>query len=305
MNSPMADNNRKQAMMPEGCRILENDNGTAPGAAIEHNGKIFIMLPGPPFEMEPMFRDKAFPYLRGKTGGEVLESKTLRVFGMGESMVEQTLAGVIKNQTNPTIAPYAKMGEVTLRLSAKAENREAAQKMLEPVEAEIRRILGDLVYGEGEDGSIEKTVVELLAAKGLKVTTAESCTGGMIAEKITSVPGASAVFGRGVVTYANSQKEEILGVSRETLEKYGAVSSQTALEMSRGALERSDADIAVATTGVAGPDGGSADKPVGLVYVSIYTKGTHIFKEYRLAGDRNTIRTRAAMYALDMVRRAI
>ena len=302
MNRPMPENNFKQAEMPEGCIVLDNDNGTAPGAIIEHQGKAFIMLPGPPREMVPMLRDKVRPYLEKKANC-VIHSKTLRVFGIGESAAEERLLPILEKQTNPTLAPYAKTGEMELRLTAKADTVEEAEKMLEPLERQVREILGDFVYAEGEDASLQKTVAELLLEQGMTVVTAESCTGGLVAKKLTDVSGVSGCYHCGFVTYSNEKKEKFLGVSHETLEQFGAVSRETALEMSRGAMIAGDGDIGVSMTGIAGPGGGSKEKPVGTVYISICAKDFHEAYRLQLAGDREMVRERTSLYVLDMIRR--
>lgn len=304
MGRYMAKNNLKQAEMPEGCIVLENDNGTAPGAIIETDKNVFIMLPGPPREMRPMLLDKVRNYLQKKADC-VIHSKTLKVFGIGESAMEEQLEEIIKNQSNPTIAPYAKTGECELRLTAKAKTVEEAEELLKPLEKSVRDILGDFVYAEGENANLQETVVKLLNEKGMTLATAESCTGGLIAKKITDISGASNCFHCGMVTYSNDQKEKFLGVSHETLESYGAVSEQTALEMSRGVMERTGADIGIGVTGIAGPGGGTAEKPVGLVYISVCSKDIHKAYRLNLTGDRDMIRERASLYVLDMVRRCV
>ncbi len=298
----MPESNFKQAEMPEGCIILQNDNGTAPGAIVESENCKFIMLPGPPSEMKPMFDDLVIPYLEQFSDG-VIRSKSIRVFGLGESAVDEMLGDLINNSTNPTVAPYAKTGQVELRITAKADTVDKAKAMLEPVREQIESVLGDRVYGTGIDNSMENVVVGILRDKKLKATCAESCTGGLIAEKITRIPGSSDCFDCGYVTYSNVQKADMLGVSTETLKKYGAVSEQTALEMSRGARGRSGADIAVAVTGIAGPGGGTPDKPVGLVYISICAKGLHKAFKLNLNGSRENIRERVSLHALDLIRR--
>ena len=301
-NSYMPENNFKQAEMPEGCIILKNENGTAPGAIVEGEDCIFIMLPGPPSEMKPMFDNSVIPYLEKYSDG-VIRSKSLLVFGYGESAVDEMLGDLMNNSKNPTVAPYTKTGQVELRITAKADTVQEAKEMLKPMEEKIISILGDKVYGRGIDNSMENVVVQLLRDKKLKVTCAERCTGGMVAEKITSVPGASACFDCGYVTYSNEQKTEPLGVSAETLKSAGAVSEETALEMSKGALEKSGADIAVSITGIAGPEGGTDEKPVGLVYISVCTEDFHKAYKFNLTGERGMVRERAALYALDLIRR--
>lgn len=303
-HTEIPENNFKQAEMPEGCIILKNNNGTAPGAIIENENCTFIMLPGPPSEMKPMFDESVIPYLKKFSDG-VIRSRSIRVFGLGESKVDEMLGDLMNKSHNPTVAPYAKIGQVELRITAKSDTVENAKAMLTPMEQKIRDVLGDRVYGTGIDNSLENVVVELLRENGLTAVTAESCTGGMIAEKITRIPGSSECFGCGYVTYSNEQKMRLLGVKNETLEKYGAVSEQTALEMSRGARETSGADIAAAVTGIAGPGGGSEEKPVGLVYISICTKYVHKAFKYNFAGNREMVRERTSLYALDLIRRSV
>ncbi len=300
----MPENNLKQAEMPEGCIVLANDNGTAPGAIVETEKNVFIMLPGPPREMKPMLYDKVRPYLETKANC-VIHSKSLRVFGMGESAIEEQLQELMQSMTNPTIAPYAKTGEVELRLTARAENVEEAETLLKPLEESVREVLGDFVYAEGEDADLQQTVVKLLSEKGLTVATAESCTGGLVAKKLTEVAGASECFHCGVVTYSNDQKERLLGVRHETLAAHGAVSEETALEMSKGVRESAQSDIGIGITGIAGPGGGSKEKPVGLVYVSICAEGVHKAYRLNLGGSRDVVRERASLYALDMIRRSV
>lgn len=301
-NKYMADSNLKQADMPEGCIVLENDFGTAPGAIIEGGPATIIMLPGPPSEMKPMLYNKARPYLEKMSDG-VISSKVLRVFGVGESEAEEKVKHLIDNQTNPTIAPYAKVGEMEFRLTAKADSLQTANELLAPLETEVREVLGDFVYAEGEDATLQSTVVELLRKHNKTVTFAESCTGGLLAKKITEVPGSSECFNASFVTYSNNEKEKLLGVSSKTLEAYGAVSYQTALEMCRGAKAKASADIAVSVTGIAGPGGGTPEKPVGLVYVGICTDDVWEYKKLNLSGDRSAVREKTSLYALDAVRR--
>ncbi len=303
-NRHMAASNLKQADMPKGCIILDNDHGTAPGAIVESDRAVIIMLPGPPSEMKPMLQDKVRPYLEKKAEG-VIRSKVLRVFGVGESAAEEKVEELIKNQSNPTIAPYAKTGEMEFRLTAKAETAEAAEKMLIPLENKVRDILGDYIYAEGEDATLQKTVVELLRKNQKTVAFAESCTGGLVAKKITDVSGASECFECGFVTYSNEQKERCLGVEHETLERFGAVSAQTALEMCRGVKDKAGADIGIGITGIAGPGGGTDEKPVGLIYIGICTDEIHAVCRLNLAGDRDVIRERTSLYALDLVRRSL
>ena len=293
--------NFKQADMPEGCIILENNNGTAPGGIIEKDGKIAVFLPGPPFEMKSMYEESVYPYLR-KRCTEQLYSREIQTFGIGESRLEDMLMPIMKNQIDPTIAPYAKESGVMLRLTTMAKSQAEADARFNPVEKEIERIAGDIIFGYGEE-LLQDSVYKLLKEKNIKIATAESCTGGMLGEFLTSVPGISDFYEMGVVTYSNGVKEKLLGVSHNTLLKYGAVSKETAMEMATGILRESGADIGVGITGIAGPGGGTDEKPVGLVYVGLAdSKGAVIFKELHLAGSRDRIRRITVKNALNMVR---
>lgn len=300
----MPQNNLKQADMPEGCIVLKNDFGTAPGAIIESDKATIIMLPGPPSEMKPMLLNEVRPYLEKFADG-VIRSKVLHVFGIGESAAEEKVKSLIDNQTNPTIAPYAKTGETEFRVTAKAKNPRDAEALLKPTLDKLYGLLGDYIYAEGEDASLQKTVVSLLCKHKKTITFAESCTGGLLAKKITDVPGSSECFNCSYVTYSNGQKEKILGVSRRTLDEYGAVSPQTALEMCRGAKNVSGADIAISITGIAGPGGGTPDKPVGLVYIGICADSVWESQKLILNGSRQSVRERTSLYALDTVRRVL
>jgi nicotinamide-nucleotide amidase len=299
----MTHNNEKQAYMPEDSIILKNNNGTAPGCIIEQGSKVIVMLPGPPSEMKPMFDDYVMPYFNNKCEF-LIESKFLRVFGIGESAMETLIIDLIDGQTNPTIATYAKEGEVTLRVSAKVKVGEDSEKILKPVIDEIKKRAGDCLYSETGQ-NLDSLVANLLLEKDITIATAESCTGGLIAETLTNFPGISKVFVGGAVTYANEAKEEILGVNKQTLEQYGAVSRETAIEMSEGVRKRFSTDIGISITGIAGPDGGTVEKPVGLVYIGLASESGTITKELRLSGDRMRIRTVTALHVFDMIRRHI
>lgn len=302
-NRVMTDNNRKQAYFPEGSIILRNANGTAPGCIIDEGGKILILMPGPPKEMVPMFENEVVPYLQ-KYQNQVLYSKVLRVLGLGESLMEDLVKDIMDSQTNPTIAPYAKEGEAILRITAKAPNIEEAEKLIYPVEEQIRERLGDNIYGVG-DTNIETVVAEILIDKKLTISVAESCTGGLVASMLINYPGISSVFMEGAVTYSNESKMRRLNVKKETLERFGAVSAETAEEMAEGIAKSSGTDIGLSITGIAGPDGGSDKKPVGLVYLGLYIKGAVKHKRLDLWGSRQNIRNRAAISALDWVRREV
>lgn len=298
------DNNWKQAMIPEGAIVLDNDNGTAPGLIMEKDGKRVILLPGPPKELCPMFLNQVSPYLK-KLQPDVIRSQMVKICGMGESQVEDKLLDVIDRQTNPTIATYAKTGEVHLRITARAADEEEAKRLIKPVVKEIRNRFGDFVYSVREDETLEMAVVKLLLKYGLTVTTAESCTGGLLAGRIINVPGASEVFREGFITYSNKAKRKYLEVSKSTLKKYGAVSGQTAREMAAGGVFAADCDVCVAVTGIAGPDGATEEKPVGLVYIATYMKKKITVEKYQFKGNREKVREQAVVKALDLLRRSI
>lgn len=304
MGKEMTDNNLQQAYLPEGCEILDNDWGTAPGCAFEADGTYVVMLPGPPRECLPMFQERAAPWLARLSEG-VIRSRTLRVFGLGESAVESLLRDRMNELTNPTLAPYAKEGEVELRITAKAETEEAADALIVPVEREIRALLGDLVYGADVSG-LEQVVLEGARDRGLTLGTAESCTGGLIAKRITDVPGSASAFLGGVVSYHCEVKAGLLGVSQALLDEKGAVCAQVAEQMAQGARRALGCDLAVSVTGVAGPDPDERGNPVGLVYTGLATPDGCWVKKLNLASPgarRDRIRTLAANHALDMARR--
>ncbi|WP_313529591.1 competence/damage-inducible protein A [Anaerotignum sp.] len=300
----MTANNKKQAFVPENNGVvLYNANGTAPGIIIEKNEKIIVMLPGPPKEVVPMFQNQVKPYLAKKQEYTFI-SRILRVASVGESAMEMLVKDLIDAQTNPTIAPYAKDGEAILRITAKARDEAEAKSLIDPVAEALKERLGKSVYAEGET-NMETEVAKLLVAEKKTIAVAESCTGGEISSQLIRYPGVSQVFLEGCVTYSNEAKMKRLGVLEETLKKFGAVSRETAMEMAEGIAKTSGADIGIATTGVAGPDGGTEDKPVGLVYVGIYYNGKVEAREYRFAGSRNKIRERATFQALDWLRRKL
>lgn len=295
-------NNWKQALVPKGSIVLDNDNGTAPGLIMEKNGKTAILLPGPPRELVPMFMDQVYPYLK-KQQPEVIYSQMVKVCGIGESQLEDCLLDLIDGQANPTIATYAKTGEVHLRITAKAETEKVAKELVKPLLKEVKSRLGVAVYSTREKETLEMAVVKLLEKSKLTVTTAESCTGGLLAGRIVDVPGCSDVFREGFITYSNKAKRKHLDVKKETLKKYGAVSKQTAREMAKGGVFATDSDVCVAITGVAGPDGGTEEKPVGLVYIAICMKNKVMVEEFQFKGNRNKIRENVVVKALDLLRR--
>ncbi|EPY2275745.1 competence/damage-inducible protein A [Clostridium sporogenes] len=300
-NKSMTESNKKQAYFPKNCTILENPNGTAPGFIIEKNNKIAIILPGPPYEMQPMFENKVIPYL-GKLTNCTIKSKVLRITGIGESDVADLISDILENQTNPTVAPYAKQGETTLRITAKADSEEKALSLIIPIEEKIREILGDNIYGSGET-SLEEVIANTLIKKNLTIATAESCTGGLLAGKLINFPGISSIFLEGAITYSNESKINRLNVKKETLEKYTAVSKEVAIEMAEGIAKSSGTNIGISTTGVAGPSGGTYDKPIGLVYIGLYINDKTFVKELNYSGNRQFIRNITVNRALDFLRR--
>ena len=296
----MAQNNLKQAMLPKDCVIFPNDNGTAPGMAIEKDGVHILVLPGPPRELKPMFQNCAVPYLM-QFSDRIIVSHNIRTFGIGESSMAEKVNDLFDAQ-NPTVAPYAKDGEALLRVTAMAKTKEDAESLCEPIIEEIKKRLDAYVYGV-DYNCIEEAAVGMLKEHHLKVATAESCTGGLIAKRITDVPGASEVFECGIISYANGIKHKVLGVSEDDLNKYGAVSEPVAKQMAQGALKVSGADIAVSVTGIAGPDSDSTGKPVGLVYIGLADKENVWVREIRTSRrDRSYNRYVSASNALDMIR---
>ncbi len=300
---PMTDNNLQQAMLPEGCTILENDWGTAPGCAFEAEGCHVIMLPGPPSECRPMFQYRAKPYLLSLSEG-VIASHTIKLFGIGESSMEAQLRDQMNAMSNPTLAPYAKEGECELRVTAKAATDAEAQALLQPTVEQVKKLFGDKVYGV-DVPSLEYVVIQALKTKDLTLGVAESCTGGLIAKRLTDVPGASAAFKGGIVSYTNEIKENLLGVPPHMLERYGAVSKEVAAAMAEGARKALGCDIALSATGVAGPDKDDWGNEVGTMFVAISTfKGTHV-RPLHLGTRpmRERLRTQTASHAFDLARR--
>lgn len=299
----MTPNNLKQARFPTGSIILPNPNGTAPGCIMEADGKAAILMPGPPRELYPMFRDHVLPYLE-KRSGVRLHSRELRIFGMGESEVTYRLRDLIAAQTNPTIAPYVKTSEVTLRVTAQCQDDAEGERLVVPVIDAILARLGSIVYSTNGE-SLPALCVRLLLRQGATLAVAESCTGGMLASSIVDIPGCSACFLEGAVTYANGAKVRRLGVSEGTLATDGAVSLACAQQMAEGLRAATGATYALATTGIAGPDGGTSEKPVGLVYVALAGPGRTEVRKLCLSGDRARIRTAATLHALDLLRRSL
>ena len=300
----ITNNNFKQALVPKGSIVLYNKNGTAPGIIMEEAGKVVIMLPGPPNEFVPMVDDQVVPYFLKKGTNDVIYSRVVKLVGGGESKVAEEISDLIA-MTNPTVATYAKTGEVHIRVTASAANDDEAKALVKPVVKKLKAMYPDNVYSTNADETLERAVVELLSKNGLSITAAESCTGGLVCGKIVNVAGASEVFRGGYITYSNKQKRNVIGVKKSTLEKYGAVSEQVAAEMAKGVLEVSKADVAISTTGIAGPGGGTPEKPVGLVYIGCAVKNKVYVEKFNFSGSRNKVRESTVVAALSMVRKYV
>ena len=295
-------NNFQQAMLPEGCTVFHNDWGTAPGCAFEKDGKIVIMIPGPPKECNAMFRTCAIPYLKKLSDGQIV-SHSLRIFGMGESAVDQLFRDEMNAMTNPSMAPYAKECDCLLQVTAKAHSEAEAEEMLKPIIAHVKEKLGEVVYGMDVE-CIEEAVIQLLREKRLRFSAAESCTGGDIARRFTDIPGASECFLGGVVTYTNEAKAKLLGIDPALIEEKGAVSFEVAKEMAERVRSLLGSDIGVGVTGLAGPDGDGVHE-VGTVFVSMAAPEQTWVKELHLGTfrTRSFIRRMAGNHVYDMMRR--
>ncbi len=304
MGRDITENNWKQALVPEGSKVLYNPNGTAPGIIMDGGGACVVLLPGPPNELMPMFKEQVAPYLAKKQPMAIC-SKMVKLCGIGESAAETRIKDLIDAQENPTIATYAKTGEVHLRVTARAEDEARAQELIRPVAEELKQRFGSLVYADDAQVTLEQSIAVLLEKYRLTLTTAESCTGGLLAGRLVNVPGISRFFKEGYVTYSNEAKEKRLGVSPDTLREHGAVSRQTAEEMALGGAKSAGADVCVAVTGIAGPDGGTAEKPVGLVYFGCYCKGRIRTEKKQFSGSRGRIREYSVATALTLLRQAI
>lgn len=296
------DNNFTQAMLPEGCTVFHNNCGTAPGCGFEKDGKIVVMIPGPPKECNAMFRESALPYLR-KLSEELIVSHSVRIFGLGESSVDDIFAEEMNRMTNPTMAPYAKECDCLLQITAKAKSVDEAEKMIAPVMEHVMQRLGDLVYGVDVE-CIEESVIKLLREKNMTFSAAESCTGGELAKRFTDMPGASAFFKGGVVTYTNEAKAKLLGIDPALIEEKGAVSYEVAKAMAENVRALLGTDIGVGVTGLAGPDGDGVHE-VGTVFVSLAVEGETFVKELHMGAmrTRSFIRRMAGNHIYDMMRR--
>lgn len=301
MNRPMTSNNIKQAYIPEGGSILRNEIGTAPGIYIEHKDKILILLPGPPKEMKLMFDKYTMPLIKQDN---VIKIKTINTIGIGESALESMLEDIIVHHQNPSIATYAKDGKVDIKIVGKGRDEEKVDELLQRAIEKIDEKISGYIYSY-QDESIEEVVYRKLKDMNMKIAFCESCTGGLIVSRFTEVPGVSQVLDRGIVTYSNKAKIEELGVKQETLNKYGAVSEQVAIEMASGLLNKTGVDIALSTTGIAGPSVETNMKPVGLVYIGIATKDDVFVIESVFSGNRTSIQNRATLKAFDELRKIL
>lgn len=294
-------NNYKQTMVPKGSVVLDNHNGTAPGLIMEKKGKTAILLPGPPNEMVPMFEESVYPYLRKKQP-EIIYSRMVKICGIGESQVAEEIQDLIEKQTNPTIAPYAKTGEVHLRITAKAEDEKKCKEMIKPIVHELKKRFGKDVFATKEEKTLEEAVVDLLKEKNMTLSLAESCTGGAVAARIVNVPGASEALICGFVTYTNRAKRKCLGVKKSTLKNEGAVSAKSAKEMAKGGAKAAETDVCLSVTGLAGPGGGTEETPVGTVFMGCCCAGKTTTREFHFTGNRSRIRGQAVAQALTFIR---
>jgi nicotinamide-nucleotide amidase len=300
---PMTSNNFKQALVPEGAMVLHNDWGTAPGIYLDQDGRQVIMLPGPPREMVHLFQSAVLPILK-KNDNQLVVSRYYNLSDIGESAAEDRLLDLIDKQDNPTIATYAKMGEVQVRITANGSNELAINALLDQYEQLMFERFGDHIYSLNKE-SLSDAVCRMLLERKISIATAESCSGGLIASQLTRYPGISEVFGMGLVSYSNQAKMKLLNVSAETLDKYGAVSEETAREMCMGLKVSSGADCCIAVTGIAGPDGGTEDKPVGLVYIGVFYKNKLEVTRWHFKGERQVVQDKTAIKAFNLIRKAI
>ena len=300
---PLNEGNKRQAYFPEGAKIIPNENGTAPACIIEFDEKVLAVLPGPPREVIPLMEKYIIPYLEKRTG-KVFISDIINISGIGEGHMEEKIMDIIEAQENPTVAPYAKEHGLTLRVTASASTEQEARLLLEPVVKKICDRLGMDVYAIG-DTTLEAVVASLLIEQNLSISVAESCSGGLLAGRLINYPGISKVFKEGFITYSNESKINTLGVDYKILSKYGAVSEEVAKQMAKGAADRAKSDVALSITGIAGPDGGTDEKPVGLVYIGLYLLGEVKVMKMDSWGSRDNVRRRAVSQALDMLRREL
>lgn len=297
----MTENNKKQAMIPEGAKVFDNEVGTAPGVGIwTEDHRLIILLPGPPAETKYVFGEQVMPYLREAFAAQgVIHSRVLHLRGLTESQVAEKLDKIIMAQTNPTLALYARAGEIIIRITAKSDTLKHAEAMNAEAEKDIRAILDEYIYGVDYE-TLPEALGKILKAKGLTIACAESCTGGLVSSMITDIPGSSEYLMGSVVSYTDHIKHKLLGVKQETLDAYTAVSRETAKEMAEGIRKVIGTDIGISVTGLAGPGGGTPTQPVGLVYIGVSDKNGTVVREHHFRAGRTTIKLRAAMNALSM-----
>jgi nicotinamide-nucleotide amidase len=300
----MPEINARQAMVIEGAEVIPNPNGSAPGMYLEYEGRVVVLLPGPPRELKPMFEERVMPRLGERAGGLRVVRRVLRVAGLGESAVDERIAPVYTQYKNPQTTILFNNSEIEIHLTAQAKSGAEAELLLDGLAGQIEERLGDSVFAfRGE--KMEEVVGLRLAVGGFTLATAESCTGGLVAHRLTEVPGSSSYFNEGVVAYSNEAKTRLLGVPAELIESRGAVSAEVAEAMAEGVKRRAGTDFGLAVTGVAGPGGGTAEKPVGLVYVALADDAHTEHKRLMLPGDRYLVRWRASQFALDLLRRRL
>lgn len=311
-NMAITENNWKQAMLPKGCKVVTNYNGTAPGIIIESNlkeivmdtDKVTILLPGPPNELIPMFETSIVPYLR-KLNPSILFSETVKICGIGESKAETMILDLIEGQTNPTIATYAKTGEVHIRVTAQAINTEEARKLIAPMVSKLKQRFGEHIFTLDDNVTLEEAIIDILKVNHLTLATVESCTGGLLAARFINVSGVSDVFQTGHITYSNEAKSKVLGIDEAMIEEHGAVSSTVAGEMAERLALLEGSEVTVGITGIAGPTGGSEEKPVGLVYIACSVFGKTQIVKYQFIGNRSRVRESAVSAALVLIRQCI
>lgn len=300
----MTENNKKQAIMPSRAVVFHNDAGTAPGFSLEKDGKYIICMPGPPREMTRMFEKSVIPFLQSLSK-DVIYYRMIRTYGIGESKLETELLDLIDDQTDPTIATYAKEGEASVRIASKRANLEEAQEAVDEILVKVKERVGEYIYSYDDEELVE-VVGRKLMEKGLTISSAESCTGGMFAGTLTEIPGISSCLHRSFVTYSNEAKTDLLGVKPETLKTYGAVSKETAMEMAEGLFKATGSDVCISVTGVAGPGGGTKEKPVGLSYVGLMYDGQLSYREVRTRDKgRKWNRYISVLNMLDMINKSI
>ncbi|HZB45417.1 MAG TPA: CinA family nicotinamide mononucleotide deamidase-related protein, partial [Pyrinomonadaceae bacterium] len=300
----MPEINARQAMVLEGATVLDNPNGTAPGLYVEHEGRVVALLPGPPRELKPMFDGAVLPRLAARAGDVRVVRRVLRVTGMGESAVDERIAPVYRQYENPQTTILFTNSEIEIHLTAQGKNEQEAELLLDGLAGQIEERLGDAVFAfRGE--RMEEVVGLRLAVAGFTLATAESCTGGLVAERLTEIPGSSHYFMEGVVTYSNESKTRLLGVPAELIEEHGAVSAEVAEAMAEGVKRRAGVDFGLSVTGIAGPGGGTDAKPVGLVYIALADDAHTEHRRLMLPGDRHLVRWRSSQAALDLLRRRL